>query len=647
MNVAQFVKRNLKKIMEKVEKNTQLIWSGRTYEDLYAERRSFTKKYPTESQKKVIGQCVDGLSTGSVFLAGEPGVGKTLMAIYTALALQRKERKGMRVLVVTPDRLVNDPWTSHVREITGKSPIVIKSLRDFVKIKELPERPKDLEFVIVPESLWKGQADRKKVKLFHKYSIKSKTNEKEEVEYFFCPDCLTAFEVKPNKVILISDKKEMFPGEKPEWSPDSGSKVRKTKVGKKTYYKIKKGESFCPFCKEFKSQKKVKRNKDGTIKYPLSDYYKDYLKRHFQLVIVDEGSLYRNPSKRGLTLGKIKTRILILSGTFMTGYVSSLFYPLMQVKGKEFRERGFTFSSLIKFQRAFGYTKAETVEKDEKQFRRFYQAPGVKPEFLAIVRKFTAFINLEDLERDLPPIKYEKVPCESPEKMLEEYKKVKSGNTRKIHALVINGLFSPDLMFREFKLDKTTTILPAVDSEEELLPKEKKLIEILRKEKEEGRKCLIYVIFTHKRDVSERLIKILKENGIKASRIPKNVEPEDREKFLKSIAKTIDAVILQPQMIFQGTNLQEYPTIIWYQPTYDTDLFKQASRRSYRFDQDREVRVYMMYYEKTIQEKAFKLLTEKTAVSDVFEGKLSETLRLAEISKNKLVQELAKELLKN
>ena len=53
--------------------------------------------------------------------------------------------------------------------------------------------------------------------------------------------------------------------------------------------------------------------------------------------------------------------------------------------------------------------------------------------------------------------------------------------------------------------------------EAQLYSKERKLIEEIRKELAEGRRCQVFAVYTQKRDVAGRLARILSDEGIRAA----------------------------------------------------------------------------------------------------------------------------------
>src|SRR5262249_16267309 len=59
--------------------------------------------------------------------------------------------------------------------------------------------------------------------------------------------------------------------------------------------------------------------------------------------------------------------------------------------------------------------------------------------------------------------------------------------------------------------------------------KERRLVEEVRSEVAEGRRCQIFAVYTHKRDVTQRLMNILNREGIHVEVLTTAVPPEARE----------------------------------------------------------------------------------------------------------------------
>ena len=172
-------------------------------------------------------------------------------------------------------------------------------------------------------------------------------------------------------------------------------------------------------------------------------------------------------------------------------------------------------------------------------------------------------------------------------------------------------------------------------SGEKLLPKEEKLIELIKSELSEGRKSVVFAECSGKNEwnVTHRLRDILEAAGIFAV----VVEAESpgalkRETWIRERAKDgVEVFITNPKLIETGVDLcwtegekkYNYPTLIFYQLGYSLFTVWQASRRHYRMNQTMECRTYYMAYEGTAQAKVIELIAEKQVATAAIQGKFS------------------------
>ena len=79
---------------------------------------------------------------------------------------------------------------------------------------------------------------------------------------------------------------------------------------------------------------------------------------------------------------------------------------------------------------------------------------------------------------------------------------------------------------------------------------------------------------------------------------------------------------------------------------YKLFTLRQASRRSWRINQKAPaVKVYMLYYEDTMQQKCLKLMASKLAVAGLIEGNFSEEGLAAMSDVQDMTSQMAKELM--
>jgi len=82
-------------------------------------------------------------------------------------------------------------------------------------------------------------------------------------------------------------------------------------------------------------------------------------------------------------------------------------------------------------------------------------------------------------------------------------------------------------------------------------------------------------------------------------------------------------VIAHPKLVETGLDLLDFPTIIFYESGYSLHTLRQASRRSWRIGQSRNVRVKFLCYEGTMQGSCLRLMGKKLLVALTMEGKFA------------------------
>ena len=86
----------------------------------------------------------------------------------------------------------------------------------------------------------------------------------------------------------------------------------------------------------------------------------------------------------------------------------------------------------------------------------------------------------------------------------------------------------------------------------------------------------------------------------------------------------IDVVICHPRLVQTGLDLPEFPTIVFMETGYSLYTLRQASRRSWRIGQRKNVRVLFVHYAGTMQVRCLRLMGKKLAVSLAIEGKFTD-----------------------
>ena len=104
-------------------------------------------------------------------------------------------------------------------------------------------------------------------------------------------------------------------------------------------------------------------------------------------------------------------------------------------------------------------------------------------------------------------------------------------------------------------------------------------------------------------------------------------------------------MIVNSALVETGLDLNAFTTLVFYNIAYNLYIFRQASRRSWRINQTApKVEVYMLYYDRTMQQRALRLMASKLSAATTIEGNISEEGLAAMSDCEDLTTQLAKEL---
>ena len=160
-------------------------------------------------------------------------------------------------------------------------------------------------------------------------------------------------------------------------------------------------------------------------------------------------------------------------------------------------------------------------------------------------------------------------------------------------------------------------------------PKERSLLELVREERLYERQTWVFVQMTNKHDVAGRLERLLRMDGLWARVLRSSVPLAKRESWIAKHAPGADVMISHPKLVETGLDLfdkggkHNFPTLLFYETGYNLFTLRQAGRRAWRIGQREDCRVYYLYYEGTMQERAMTLMGKKLAASEAIEGKFS------------------------
>jgi len=380
----------------------------------------------------------------------------------------------------------------------------------------------------------------------------------------------------------------------------------------------------------------------------VADYiFKRFTKGSYN-VIIDEAHEYKGGNTgQGNAMARLVSgakKTIALTGTLMNGYASSLFYLLYRLNPHLMKVKlGYDYNQIAQFVSTYG-AHEEIVEAKEVNYEgvvtrmgkriNVKEKPKISPYLLSVLLDMTIFLRLDEIkmpsELQLP--EYEEVIdlVEMEEELRSPYISYLQDITSQIRKnkallgnLATDAIAIPDMPFMPRDAQGCASYEPTTDRETfGLTNKEKRLVENVKAELDEGRKCIVYLTFTNQvvaTDITKILNDAFPHKTIKF--LPSTVDPRKRKEW---IAKNeCDVLICNPELVKTGLTLLQFPTIIFYETTYNVFTLKQASRRSWRIGQDRAVKVIFMAYADTPQHKALELIGAKVAAANSLEGRLS------------------------
>ncbi len=388
------------------------------------------------------------------------------------------------------------------------------------------------------------------------------------------------------------------------------------------------------------------------------DFIARYMAHFFDYAICDELHQLAGDTAQGNALGALAScadRVVGLTGTLLGGYADDLYNILFRLQPQRMIGKGYEWGTPGRSAFAQDYGVLETITKiepaenacsDGKTTVTVRRKPGASPLlFGEFLMDTCAFVFLEDVSDALPS--YEEsviqVPMDAPlaaayeelEADMRDALQAHRGN-RSVLSIMLNALLLyPDHPYALGKLygferdesgarQRFLIAEPQNLSEQFAYAKERKLVEEIKKELAEGRRCQVFAVYTQKRDVTSRLERILRDEGISCAVMRANIDTSKRESWYeRRLKEGVQVFIAHPKLVETGLDLLFAPTIIFYESGYSLHTLRQASRRSWRIGQRQPVRVKFLCYEGTMQAKCLRLMGKKLLVALAMEGKFA------------------------
>lgn len=148
--------------------------------------------------------------------------------------------------------------------------------------------------------------------------------------------------------------------------------------------------------------------------------------------------------------------------------------------------------------------------------------------------------------------------------------------------------------------------------------KARRMLEIIEEAESEERKVIVFSFFL---DTIRKVCSLLGDRCMEP--INGSVPPARRQEILDRFEKAPAGSVLAAQILSGGTglNIQTASVVILCEPQFKPSVENQAISRAYRMGQTRNVLVFRLLCENTVDEKITEMLEQKQAVFDAFADK--------------------------
>lgn len=339
---------------------------------------------------------------------------------------------------------------------------------------------------------------------------------------------------------------------------------------------------------------------------------------------------------------------------------------------EKLKAAGFKIDDKERYQTTFGVTEkryrlVKKDGKDKKDTLAPVAKPGISPViFPLFMQDTTVFVNLSDLKDDLPKLNHYQIEVQmdpelktAKEQLEADIKKIARHDKRMFKNSIQVGysfLDSPTIS-KELKDKDTKAVVlrtPTVSAHQD--NKMQELINLAKKEIQvDHRKMIVYTYFTgdginqylannlENEGFKVTVLNRQEENSISCDGTTRKVKKDERELFIREeVKKGTEILIVNPELVKTGYNLIDFPTICYYQMSYQVYTNRQADRRAWRIGQTQDCKIVYIYYAESIQADIASLMATKIVASQAIEGNMDAAGLEAICSDRTAEEELAK-----
>lgn len=404
-------------------------------------------------------------------------------------------------------------------------------------------------------------------------------------------------------------------------------------------------------------------------RWPIASFIKEKLPGWFDYLVIDESHQTKSAETAvGQAMGSLAAacgKTICLTGTLFGGYAWHVRPLLYRIAPRTLIDEGLQWQDEMEFNSRYGRLerRVTTIEKhggaDNKQSKGTttktakYVRPGVMPTlFGRHLIGSTIFLSLDEVAEALPQLEETVVGVPLDAELEAAYREVETAITEELKRMLQKrdkrllskmlhtllgypdhpydwkeiGYYDTDEFGNQFWKHVTT---PQSLDRRTIRPKEQALIDLVKQELAQGRKCWVYCVMTDARDVNERLRQLLADAGLRVAVLRASVETTEREAWIAAHATNLDCIISHPALVetgldfFDANHTYNFVSIVGYSLGYTTFTMRQAMRRHWRIGQRETCRNFYLHYADTMQARALSLMGKKLVASTSIEGKFT------------------------
>lgn len=632
---------------------------------------------------------------GTALIVAECGSGKTKIGatalgalLGTQTALTKKGLSKSFGVVICPSHMTRK-WVREIGEtLPNTNAVVVKDIGELRKLYSYYE-----------------QGDRTVYAVFSKERARDGYMRYPAVTWnkrkraFLCPDCMEPVEMEfsddGTKYLINADQfffqnehrknhkcpncgsalwAPVLPDRKTEWVKIGGYGWIHRALASQHISKTKNSSVLGQLYKIIQEPDGIYPVKGAQRRFPLSTYIKRKMHGKIDALLADELHEYNNASGQGDAMAELygASKLFVgMTATLINGYSSGIFHLLYRLVPGLMRKDGKLYSKPSDFDNEYGVVENVYEIEDAdynanrratKRKLRSKRLPGVSPlVYSRFLLEYCSFLSLTDMGKNLPD--YEEIPIalEMPEQVKKEYKLVEEQlrtilkSDHKAAQKIMSSYLNLLTVYPDQPYDQPAIVNP-IDGHtiakprnegcfDDTLPKEEKVLEIVKAKVAAGERVLVYTSWT-RTDSQQKLAQLFRREGFRTEILTPKISPDKREAWVEARVKAgLQVLITNPKCVETGLDLNTFTTLIFYSMGYNLFTLRQASRRSWRINQlAPRVEVYMLYYADTMQAKAMKLMASKLAVAGIIEGSFSDEGLAAMSDVRDMTSQMAKEL---